>query len=180
MAVPIFPIRSDPPVVVLTDASFEPGAWSGGLGIVVYSPLTREYHYSDSVIPPWILDVFWLLEEKQTYICQAELLAAACAYLTFPDLVFGRLVHHFVDNQPAESGLIKGASSRPDSAFILLEHHIQLVSLQCDPWVGFVYSEDNLSDPPSRGDFRLMRSLGARRRQMVFPRLHGFYVDPRS
>ena len=62
----------------------------------------------------------------------------------------------------------------------MLEHHIQLVSLQCDPWVGFVYSEDNLSDPPSRGDFRLMRSLGARRRQMVFPRLHGFYVDPRS
>ena len=97
--------------------------------------------------------------------------------LTFPDLLRGRLVHHFVDNSAAKSGLVKGASSSPDSARILLEYHLQVVRLQCSPWIGFVYSEDNISDPPSRGDFRLMRALGAVRRPMVFPQLRGFFGE---
>ena len=63
-------------------------------------------------------------------------------------------VHHFVDNEAAKAGLIKGTSSSPHTALVLLDYHITTVELQCDPWVGFVYSEDNLSDPPSRGDFR--------------------------
>ena len=26
------------------------------------------------------------------------------------------------------------------------------MQLQCDPWISFVYSEDNIADLPSRGD----------------------------
>ena len=51
---------------------------------------------------------------------------------------------------------------------------MQLVHLQCQPWFGFVYLEDNLSDPPSRGDFVLMRQLRAERRECVLPPLSGW------
>ena len=58
-----------------------------------------------------------------------------------------------------------------------MEFHVQVVRLQCDPWVGFVYSGDNLADPPSRGDFALMERLGAVRRRLVFPRLLGYFGE---
>ena len=72
-------------------------------------------------------------------------------------------------------GVIKGSSSRPDSARVLLELHVEIVRLQCDPWVGFVYSEDNIADLPSRGEFALLRSLGAIEREMVLPELDGCF-----
>ena len=103
--------------------------------------------------------LFQRLQFKLTYTCQAELVAAACAYLTFPDLLEGRLVHHFVDNDTAKSGMISGYSGKPDSARVLLEMHAAMSRLQCHPWIGFVYSGDNISDDPSRGEFDLVRRL---------------------
>jgi hypothetical protein len=88
--------------------------------------------------------------------------------------------HHFVDNEAAKVGLIKGTSSSPHTSVVLLDYHVVVVELQCDPWVGFVYSEDNLSDPPSRGDFKLMQHLGARYRPMLFPALRGHHGTPGS
>ena len=41
--------------------------------------------------------------------------------------------------------------------------------LRCYPWFGFVYSEDNVADLPSRLDFVLMRRIGAVERRCVFP-----------
>ena len=64
-----------------------------------------------------------------------------------------------------------------NSSRILLDVDVQMVRLQCDPWFGFVYSEDNISDLPSRGDFTLMESLGAEFRAMVFPQLRGYFRD---
>ena len=57
--------------------------------------------------PRWALCLFEYLCKQLTYICQAELYAALCAYVTFPDLLRGRLVHHFIDNKAAEAGLVK-------------------------------------------------------------------------
>ena len=104
-----------------------------------------------------------------TYICQAELLAYLCAYLTFPDLLEGHLIHHFGDNMAAISGVVKGGSSLPDSARLIHAIHLQVLRLRCYPWFGFVYSEDNVADLPSRLDFVLMRRIGAVERRCVFP-----------
>ena len=82
-----------------------------------------------------------------------------------------RLVHHFVDNQPALSGMIKGGSPSADSARLIHEYTLATIALACRPWLGFVYSEDNLSDGPSRRDHRLMARLKATFRLMVVPRL---------
>ena len=100
-----------------------------------------------------------------------------CAYLTFGDLLRGRLIHHFIDNEPALKGLIKGSSSKPDSCRLIHEYTLATVALACYPWLGFVYSEDNLSDGPSRRDLKLMLSLKAHFRQMVIPRLKA-WLDP--
>jgi hypothetical protein len=93
---------------------------------------------------------------KKTYITQLELIAAVCAYITWPDILGHRLAHHFIDNRPARAGLIKGSSGKPDSARIINVMHVELMALQCQTWFGFVYSEDNLSDGPSRGDYALL------------------------
>ena len=52
-------------------------------------------------IPQWLLGAFAAFAQRKTYICQAELLAYLCAYLTFPDLLEGHLIHHFGDNMAA-------------------------------------------------------------------------------
>ena len=178
VSLPIYPMRSERPVIVLTDASFKKVRMTGELGIVVWAPALDRYFYSSSVLPPWIVRLWLDVEERDTLISPAEALVAACAYLTFPDLLRGQLVHHFVDNDAAKAGLIKGTSSSPHTSLVLLDYHVAVVELQCDPWIGFVYSGDNLSDPPSRGDFRLMESLGAESRPMCFPALRGHHGAP--
>ena len=100
-----------------------------------------------------------------------QLLAAVCAYLTWPDILAGRLVHHFIDNRAARSGLIKGSSGKADSARIINAMHVELLALRVQTWFGFVYSEDNLSDLPSRGEFRLLEALGAAWRSCKLPRV---------
>ena len=40
------------------------------------------------------------------------------------------------------------------------------------PWFSFVYSEDNISDLPSRFEYALLRGMGAVRRRCVLPSLH--------
>ena len=111
------------------------------------------------------------IELKETYITQLELVAAVCAYLTWPEVLVGRLVHHFIDNRAARSGLIKGSSGKADSARIINAMHVELLALRAQTWFNFVYSEDNLSDPPLRGDFRLLEAMCAVWRTCILPRV---------
>ena len=107
---------------------------------MLYYPDTDRWYYSSSVAPKWMAALFRRLQRKQTYICQWEILAVVCAYLTFRDLLRSRLAHHFIDNQPALSGLIKGGSSQSDSARLIHEYTLTTIALACRPWLGFVYS----------------------------------------
>ena len=50
-----------------------------------------------------------------------------------------------------------------------LSSYLQVLRLRCYPWFGFVYSEDNVADLPSRLDFVLMHRIGAVERRCVFP-----------
>ena len=125
----------------------------------------------------WLFALFARLARKNTYIAQCELYAELCAQKTFPSKLRGRLVHHFVDNKAALAGSISGYSGKPDSARVLHALAVSTMRLRCYPWYGFVYSEDNISDGPSRGDFSLLDSLGARRCELVMPRLASLLTD---
>ena len=96
------------------------------------------------------------------------------AYLTFPDILAGKLCHHFIDNQGAYYSLISGYSDKADCSRVIHEYHLAILKLRCFPWIGFVYSGDNIADLPSRADFQLVRRLGAQFRVAVIPRLDGF------
>ena len=155
---------------VLTDACYSSTLQCVGVFLAVlraHGPL--RYYFAAARIPQWLLDAFAAFVQRMTYICQAELLAYLCAYLTFPDLLEGHLIHHFGDNMAAISGVVKGGSSLPDSARLIHAIHLQVLRLRCYPWFGFVYSEDNVADLPSRLDFVLMRRIGAVERRCVFP-----------
>ena len=169
--VSVFP-RTDRPVIILTDAS-EIRLRDGTLGIVLWCPLRDRLFFSSLRVPLPVLLYFAWLAAKNKYICQLELLAVSAAYYTFPDIIAGRLVHHFVDNKPAMSNMISGYSSKPDSAVIIGSAQEQIMTLQCYPWFGFVCSEDNISDLPSRDQFDLLRRLGATRRACKLPPLRG-------
>ena len=122
----------------------------------------------------WLILLLMHLRFKKTYICQYELIGVVCAYLTFPDVLSGRLVHHFIDNKAALANSISGYSGKPDSALVLHELHVALLDIGCHPWFGFVYSEDNLSDLPSRNEFRLLQQMGGIRRDCILPRLRSW------
>ena len=164
---PLHPMVAAKVVLVWTDASGKPC-----MGIVLYCPDDERWYYSYRMVPPWMAAWFSRLQRKKTYICQWEILAAVCAYLTFPDMLRGRLAHHFVDNQPALSGLIKGVDLQATTQGRLIhEYTLATVALACRPWLSFVYSEDNLSDGPSRRDLGLVQQLRADFRIMVIPRM---------
>ena len=164
------------PVVVLTDAYFEQSSRRGGFGVVLWDPEQPQELLcaGEEELPGWMIAQLARLARKKTYIAQYELIAEICAYLTFPDKLRGRLVHHFVDNKAALAGSISGFSNKPDSAGLLQVLAVEIMGLCCYPWFGFVYSEDNISDGPSRGDFAALNALGALRRTLVRPTLASF------
>ena len=168
--VPLRPPRVEP-VVVLSDASYSPHA-GGRLGVVVWCPRRRRVLYCSLQVPAWMQRLFARLDRrKATYIGQMELLAVLAAYLTFPDVLAGQPVHHYVDNRSAIAGLISGYSGRADSGAVIHAFQACMLELQCRPWFSFVYSEDNLADLPSRFEYALLRRMGAERRQCVLPTL---------
>ena len=94
--------------------------------------------------------------------------------MSFPDILAGRLCHHFIDNEGAYYSLMSGYSDKADCSLVIHQYHLQILKLKCYPWLGFVYSGDNLSDLPSRGEFGLVERLGATFRTAVMPNLVGW------
>jgi hypothetical protein len=130
---------------------FQRVTMTGELGVVVWVPEWDEYFYSSSGLPSWIVALGTGIEERDTFISPTEALVAACAYFTFPDLLRSRLVHHFVDNDAAKAGLIKGTSSSPHTSVVLLEYHVVMVELQCDPcgWASCTPAITSPTHPPA-------------------------------
>ena len=97
-AVPI-EVSSGPPTVIFTDAAFENG--KGTIGVVVKRPgLPLVWTACDC--PAWVISAFQVVDRaKEQYIGQLELLAAVMAYTTFPDLLSGQYVIHWIDNESA-------------------------------------------------------------------------------
>ena len=82
--------------ILLTDACYSSALQCVGVFLAVlraHGP--PRYYFAAARIPQWLLDAFAAFVQRKTYICQAELLAYLCAYLTFPDLLEGHLIQHF-------------------------------------------------------------------------------------
>ena len=72
------------------------------------------------------------------------------ARLTFPNVLRGRRVLHFVDNTVALSKAVHGYANEPDMAAVVNALHACDAALQCDSWYEWVPSKANVADLPSR------------------------------
>lgn len=153
-----------PPIVVYTDAAFEPDdPRPAGLGACVYDPLAPGGHQwvvlseqtSPEVIARW--------KARRQYIGQLEALAVVATYYTLADgaplpkggwshVIRGRDVIHYVDNYGAMACLVKGDSRDPDIGRLAHLLSAILVSIRARPWLDYVRSASNVSDLPSRFD----------------------------
>ena len=89
---------------------------------------------------------------RKQYIGQLELLAAVAAYTTFPELLRGRRVIHWIDNTSALSALTKGYSGVPDSARLVHLFHAWNAGARAQVWFEYVPTDANPADKPSRQD----------------------------
>ena len=122
--------------------------------------------------PAWVISAFQVVDRaKEQYIGQLELLAAVMAYTTFPDLLSGQYVIHWIDNESAVYSLVKGYCGAADSARLVNVFHTTISRLGIFPWIEYVGTDDNIADLPSRGEFELLRWLGGPNsyRSAVFP-----------
>jgi len=135
-----------------------------------------KFAYAETIVPQHILEFVHSLRAKKAFICVLEELAIAAPYFSpvlehaFRDTD----VIHFADNVAANSAIIKGGSSAPDMARIVAALHIRLVRQSIRLWIEFVKSEANLADLPSRGQFDLIRAMGARRVPFFIPPFRGW------
>ena len=156
------------PVLLWTDASWEKGV--GALGIVVYLPHANggrgAFMYSYLVVPAWLIA---LLVPKAQHIGQLEILAAVCAYLSLPSLLTEEHVIHMVDNTSAIYSLVRGYSSKADSAALVNIFHILCAAIGVRVLWDYIESKANVADLPSRLDFAYLVSLGAVYFTLVLP-----------
>jgi len=155
------PLQRDvrPPVVVLSDASWEVGhTW---IGFVVLCPFSG-VRWAGMPTPSWLLDWLSRLRAKQTYIGQLELAAALTPYRSLPPGVFrGRAVSHYIDNQGALYSMIHGRSSDADSNRLVFLARLRMHVLRADVWFDYVPSASNIADLPTRLDCAAQRRLAA-------------------
>ena len=85
------------------------------------------------------------------------MLAAISVYSTYPDLVRGRKVNHFIDNTVALSALVHGYSGKPDLAKSVNVFYLQMVRLRARVYFEYVASKANIADLPSRNAFKQLR-----------------------
>ena len=129
--------------------------FGGALGAVLYDPLDGGSVRYAAADPPWhaLLTHF---EQRATYIAELETLAALAVYSTYPDIIAGRKVIHFIDNTVALSALVHGYSGKPNLAKAVNLFYLQLVSLRATAWMEWVPSKANIADLPSRGEWELL------------------------
>jgi len=144
------------PILLYTDASDVPergcNRWIVG-AVLIHNENLRYTHY---IVPQTIIDR-WL--PKETHMGQLELLACPLALATWHDLLRSAAVLHFVDNDSAAAGLVRGFSPKRDSSAIIGDYWILAATHEIDIYIDRVESKSNISDGPSRLDFTLLETL---------------------
>ena len=83
-------------------------------------------------------------------IGQAEIAPVVVARMTWAARLQGRLVIHFIDNDAARAGLVKGYSPSLASCALIAEAALEDVRLQAASWYARVPTLSNVADHPSR------------------------------
>ena len=87
---------------------------------------------------------------RQTQVFAAEAIAALVAPILTPELLEGRQLLWFVDNEAAVSSLIRGGSRAEDVGRVALAAHVAMHRIDATPWFEWIDTHSNLSDGLSR------------------------------
>jgi len=109
------------------------------------------------------------IERKDHQIGVQEALGVALLFGTFGDMLTGKLVLCFVDNDGVRHSLTKGTAKAPEVRHVAGELWLECARRQVALFLARVESKANIADDPSRGDVTLLTSLGAVRREAVWP-----------
>ena len=129
--------------------------------------------YTDMPVPQELMDRLPIRKDKQ--IMALEILAIALGLSTFHGEVAGAVLRIWTDNVGCELSIKRGSSKREDHN--LLVHAIWLMCARKDLtiWLERVPTDDNISDCPSRQDYRLLQQLGA---VWAEPKMEKAFLEP--
>ena len=91
-------------------------------------------------------------------IAELETLAAIAVYSTYPSLIAGRRVSHFIDNTVALSALVHGYAGKPELAKSVNIFYLQMIGLRASVYFDYVPSKANIADLPSRNGWTELRA----------------------
>eukprot|EP00435_Cladocopium_sp_Y103_P010988 s1261_g2.t2 len=134
------------PLVVYSDASFEKDVLR--LGWVVMCPGTSTQPQGGTCVVPHNVIASWLPRRQQIY--PGEAVVALVLPALCPDLLRGRDILWFIDNESAASTLVRCASSQCDVHEIAQYSHYLLNRLGARTWFEWIGSDSNPSDGLSR------------------------------
>ena len=121
-----------PPLLLYTDASDVPertqNRWVLGAVLFVPHPEPKVY-YTSWVVPE---EVVMKWAPRSHYMGQLEILAAPMALQTWSNLLCKTQVIHFIDNDSAASGLVKGYSPKLDSTSLIGAYWLAAAAAQCE------------------------------------------------
>ena len=100
---------------------------------------------------------------QEQQINEAEAVGALILITTAKDLLKGADLSLYIDNTGAQGALIKGFSTSKFMTGISAEFWDVAIKNDIAVWIGRVASDDNIADPPSRGDISFLEQLGAKR-----------------
>ena len=143
------PWSTDMPIVVFTDGACEDELASVTHGAVVYIPGRRKRLVFGDAVPRQFVD-FWARNGKKQVICQAELFPINVVKNTFADLLAGRSVSWFCDNEAARSALVKSYSPILHNFNLLMQSAELDLRLGLTNWYSRVPSSSNIADAASR------------------------------
>ena len=138
------------PVHIYTDASFEPGGFSGLGGVILVDSATPDKYFSAQCTPSILEKLGVANSENPIYILEA--LAVVVALEVFKQEARGRDVIVFLDNDGALGSFIACKSSIAEAGQILEFLTETLESIFLSLWYERVSSEANIADGPSRND----------------------------
>jgi hypothetical protein len=108
-------------------------------------------------------------------IAGLEILAIALGLCTFSHLISHRHVQIYSDNKVSERAAREGTAKRFDHSCLAHSLWSKLIEINASTFVQRVPTDENVADPPSRLDFRLMDIIGATR---LHPVLDNRFMDP--
>ena len=141
-----------PPILVFTDGAVEEGANKVTHGALLLDPVNQYSLVFGDHVPQMFVNA-WMRFGKRQVIAQTEIFPVLVAKETWANVLAGRSVLWFLDNESAKMALIRNFSPILDS-FLLLQTNAKLdIETQSKNWYSRVPSRSNPSDSASRLEF---------------------------